>query len=357
MQTRILSADDTRALVRRVGLDALMDQLIQDLEEAIHGYDPDHTEIPVRAGFDYELPAPGLLEWMPACNGSKVTVKIVSYHATNPVRRGLPTVISTISAYEVGTGHLLGVVDGTLLTALRTGAASALASRVLAAPDSRTLGLIGCGAQAVTQLHAISRSFPIDKVLVYDSDPDVAASFPARVAFMNLEVEIADLDHVVGEVDILCTATSVDPGAGPVLQEQATQPWLHVNAVGSDFPGKLELPASLLRRAFVTTDFPEQAMKEGECQQLAGSEIGPSLSDLIREPERYRDVRQQLSVFDSTGWALEDQVVMDLFMRHARDLGLGSEIEIEHVSPDPHDPYGDLHGDLHTSIVQREFAA
>ena len=344
MKTRILSADDTRSLVRRVGIDALMDQLIDDLDAALRVFDPQHTDIPVRAGFDWQRPVPGLLEWMPACDGSQVTMKIVSYHAANPDGRGLPTVISTISAYEVGTGRLVAVVDGSLLTALRTGAASALASRVLARSDSRTLGLIGCGAQAVTQLHAISRLFPVERVLVHDADPGIAASFAQRVAFMDPAVEVVDVARAVGEADILCTATSVEPGHGPVLADRASRPWLHVNAVGSDFPGKTELPASLLRRAFVATDFPDQAMKEGECQQLERADIGATLADLVRDPGRFHQRRGELSVFDSTGWALEDQVVLDLFLRHADALGLGTEMAIEHVSGDPRNPYQDLHG-------------
>ena len=341
-RTLVLSGQDVRKIVRRIGLDAVMDQLIDELEEAFRTHDATRAEIPVRDGFDYELPSPGLLEWMPIRTDGRVTVKIVGYHPSNPRERRLPTVVSTISAYESGTGHLAGIVDGTLLTAMRTGAASAVASRALAAPGSRTLGLIGCGTQAVTQLHAISRLFPLERVLVHDVDPESANSFASRVDFVPVDVEVAPLARVIGQADILCTATSVEPGAGPVFEDQVVQPWIHVNAVGSDFPGKTELPLALLRRSFVTPDFDRQAVNEGECQQLTPSQIGPPLAEVVAEPGRFRHLRRRASVFDSTGWALEDHVVMDLFLRLAARLGLGNEIEIEIASGDPHDPYHTL---------------
>ena len=89
--------------------------------------------------------------------GAEVVIKVVGYHPKNPKNFNLPTILSSISSYDTKTGHLMGIADGVLLTALRTGAASAVASELLAKPESTTLGLIGCGAQSITQLHALSR--------------------------------------------------------------------------------------------------------------------------------------------------------------------------------------------------------
>jgi len=143
----------------------------------------------------------------------------------------------------------------------------------------------------------------------------------------------------VKTADIICTATSIDIGGGPVFTDTDVTPWLHINAVGSDFPGKFEIPVTLLRRSLVCTDFRAQAIKEGECQQLTEREIGPSLVEMVRNPDHYTSARQSISVFDSTGWALEDHVAMQLLMDYAREFGLGNTLELECIGSDARNPY------------------
>ena len=268
-------------------------------------------------------------------------IKVVGYHPGNPDKYNLPTILSTLSAYDTATGHLLGLMDGVLLTALRTGAASAIASVLLADPASKILGLIGCGAQSVTQLHALSRNFDFEKVLIYDTDQTAMSSFQDRCLALDLELEIAysTIEEIVTTSDILCTATSVEVGKGPLFSDMETKPSLHINAVGADFPGKVELPLGLLEKSFISPDFREQAVIEGECQQLDREKIGPDLVEVAQNHQQYIHVQKQLSVFDSTGWALEDQVVMELFLEYASSLGLGKEIEIEFMPEDAKNPY------------------
>ncbi|HMR63511.1 MAG TPA: ornithine cyclodeaminase family protein [Anaerolineae bacterium] len=343
MKTMILSTDDLRTIVQAVGLDALMDHLIKRLLEAFQSFDPVQTVVPLRAGFQYAEPQPGLIEWMPVMRaGEAVALKIVGYHPGNPRRHALPTILSTISAYDPANGHLIGLADATFLTALRTGAASAIASRFLAAEKASILGLIGAGAQAVTQLHALTREFELKKVLVYDADPAISDSFLERVAFLGLDIKpigASELPHLVTTSDIICTATSVERGAGPVFQDGATKPWLHVNAGGADFPNKTEIPRSFLERSLVCPDFPEQARQEGECQYLAPAQIGPSLVEVVQQPEQFAWARQTTTVFDSTGWALEDHVALEMMLDYAAELKLGTPLQIETTSIDPYNPY------------------
>lgn len=344
LQTRVLSVDDIRTIVTQVGLDALMDEMIARLTQAFATFDPATTIVPVRTGFNYTEPHVGLVEWMPLHQKYRqIVVKAVGYHPANPKAYGLPTVISTVSAYDPTSGHLTALIDGTFLTALRTGAASAIASRHLALPTSRVLGLIGAGAQAVTQLHALSRCFDLEQVLVFDSDPIVGQSFAKRVACLNLrgvDIRQVTVDEIVAAADILCTATSVDVGDGPVFADQVVQPWLHINAVGADFPGKFELPLSLLERSFVSPDFREQAIIEGECQRLANpADMGPELSQVVQQPTHYRAHQQGLTVFDSTGFALEDQVAMNMLLDYANQLAVGSWIALESAAAEVKNPY------------------
>ena len=341
-KTLVLPQNDVHDIVRHFGVDTIMDDLIERLTIAIRELDDDQTVIPIRSGFNYQKPYPGLVEWMPLYDkGKQVVIKLVGYHPQNPDEFGLPTILSTISTYDTHTGHLKSLVDGVLLTSLRTGAASAISTKHLAHPESKILGLIGCGAQSVTQLHAISRQFDLEKVLIYDTDSEAVTSFGARCAALGLDLEIqtSTIKEIIGESDIVCTATSIDPGAGPLFENLESKPHLHINAVGSDFPGKVEVSLDFLNNSFVCPDFKAQAIIEGECQRLEESAIGPELPEVLKNYDRYSHVRNQRSVFDSTGWSLEDAVVSELFANYAQQLGLGKEIEIEAVGGDAKSPY------------------
>ncbi len=341
-KTLILSGRDVQKVIKSCGLNFLMDTLIHRLRASIETFDSQKTLIPVRSGFYYEQPHSGLIEWMPLYkHGEKVMLKAVGYHPKNSDKFNLPTIISTISTYDTESGHLSALMDGVLTTALRTGAASAVASKFLAPAESSTLGLIGCGAQAVTQLHALSRIFRLREVFIYDIDKSSRDSFESRTSSLALDLKVisTDIEEVVRRSDILCTATTIAVGAGPLFTEFSGKPHLHINAVGSDFPGKIEIPRELLKNAFVCPDFIEQAVIEGECQQLSREDIDTDLAELVQNSDKFEFAKYQPSVFDSTGWALEDQVVMDLFLEYAGELGLGQQIEVETMFEEVKNPY------------------
>ena len=132
----------------------------------------------------------------------------------------------------------------------------------MAKSESSVLGLVGCGAQAVTQLHAISRVAHIDQVLYFDTDPEALLSFPKRCEMLGLSAHFSNVSvaEIVKSSDILSTATSIAIKEGPLFDHLDYNPHLHINAVGSDFPGKVELPIDLLENAFVCPDFKEQAV-------------------------------------------------------------------------------------------------
>ncbi|MEM9547605.1 MAG: ornithine cyclodeaminase family protein [Bacteroidota bacterium] len=344
-KTLLLSKKDIISIINHYGVDKVMDDLILRLERAIKEYDSQKIHIPIRDGFNYKAPYTGLVEWMPVYeNGSDVVIKIVGYHPNNPVKFDLPTIISTISTYDTSTGHLKSLIDGVLLTALRTGASSALISKVLARPDSKILGLIGCGAQAVTQLHALSRVYDFDTVLVYDIDQATMVSLEDRIAPLNLDGKIvkSTIHEIVEQSDIVCTETSIDVGAGPLFDNITTQPHVHINAVGSDFPGKVELPLSLLKSSKVVPDFLDQAVIEGECQRLDAEDIFEDWVKIIKAQEDYQDLRNERTVFDSTGWALEDFVASNLFTEYAQENDIGSYVEIENLSTEVKNPYASI---------------
>ncbi|WP_410813375.1 ornithine cyclodeaminase family protein [Micromonospora sp. 067-2] len=338
--TLVLTQDDVSSILEICGRDRVMDLMIESLLQTLPLAYRMAIGTPSRDGFRRCEAGSGVLEWMPHREpGRSITIKTVAYTPTNPRTVGLPTILGTIARFDDVTGHLSAICDGVLLTAIRTGAASAVASQLLARPDSAVVGLVGAGAQAVTQLHALTRVFDIRRVLVHDVEPAHSGSFADRVAFLGLDVRVAALDEVESRADIICTATSVGVGAGPVLIARRLQPHVHVNAVGADLPGKVELPVDLLRSAYVVPDHLGQAHREGECQQLTPAEIGPELSALLARPEEAVRRRNGRTVFDSTGFALEDHIAVDVFLELAAQHGLGQQIRLESLPTDALNPY------------------
>lgn len=346
MKTTIYSLEDIQKIVCQVGLDRLMDDVISELTKACREFDPSINIVPARDGFESNTSDVGLIEWMPSLNlGAEATIKIVGYHPSNPQSFNLPSVLSTSVTFDAKTGHLLTLTDTTFLTAVRTGAASAVASKILASPNSQTLGLIGAGAQAITQLHALSRVFDLKEVYFYDIDITACNSFPDRIRHLNLDgtdIVQGSLEQVVGAADIICTATSVNSGDGPVFSDIQENKPKHFNAVGSDFPGKTELPIKLLNRSFVCPDYRLQAVNEGECQQLQQEQIGPDLVELVKEQHRYSVYHDKNTVFDSTGWAFEDHIALKVLTSYGQDLGIGTELSLACLSSDPKNPYAFL---------------
>ncbi len=340
--TLVLTRTVVEETLSHFGLDNVMRRLVTRLEKAMVSHDPERTITPARSGFHYDAPHAGLIEWMPIHErGRDVTIKVVGYHPENPAAYELPTIVSTISAYDTATGHLSCIMDGVLPTAMRTAAASVIASRRFARPDSRTLGIIGCGAQAVAHVHALSLYFNFDRILCYDIVPKSRQSLSDRCAQFGISAKLEEstIPEILQEADMLLTATSIDVGAGALFQKMDHQPHLHVNAIGSDFPGKTELPLSLLHAAVVCPDFLPQAIIEGECQRLESHQIGDDIVAVCKSPESYDHLRESLTVYDSTGWSLQDQVVLRLFAELAAELGLGEYLEIENMSGDASNPY------------------
>ncbi len=341
--TLLVTGQDLQQIIFNIGLDSLMDQLIEETYLALVNYDPSDCVMNRRSGYNYTEPAEGLVEWMPIRQISKdqVVIKVVGYHPRNPEQYQVPTIISTISKYDTRTGHLSALIDGVLPTSLRTGAAGAIASKLFGYSQSQSLGLIGCGAQAVTQLHGISRVFDLKQIYYYDIDELTSQSFVARAAMLDLDCEFVpmSINEIVRESDIISTATSIGIGEGPLFAELPTKEWLHINAIGSDFPGKFELPFSFLENSYVCPDWIDQAVIEGECQNLESHQIGESLSHCLKEANTFEHLKNSRTVFDSTGIALQDLVSSKIILEHAERLNIGQRVQIESASLDEKNPY------------------
>ena len=343
LATIVLTGKHIQEIILQVGLNTIMDQLIENTYEAFVNFNNTDSLMTKRSGFNYTEPHEGLVEWMPIrkISQDEILIKVVGYHPQNPAEYQIPTIISTISKYNTKTGNLTALIDGVLPTSLRTGAISAVASKLFAKSDSESLGLIGCGAQAITQLHGMSRVFNLKKVFYYDVDVITQNSFESRISMLNLDCEFipTTIKNILAESDIISTATSIGIGEGPLFKNETTKDWLHINAIGSDFPGKFELPLQFLKKSYICPDWIEQAKIEGECQQLEKADIGEDLSFCLKEANRVNHLKEKPTVFDSTGIALQDLVVSKLFLDYAYEMQLGHKLNIENALIDEKNPY------------------
>ena len=294
------SESEVAKIVAQSGPDEVMDRLIDAVRAGFLAMSNGTISHVARTGFSRGR---NLIEWMPvSVDEGNAIIKVVSYCPKNPIEANLPTIGALIVEIDPARGQIQTLAEGWLLTAMRTGAASAIASQLMATPDSSTLGLIGCGCQAVTQAHALSRVFPLRRILAYDIDPGVSESLRRRLGFLEVVIEVAEPEEIESSADIICTATTAEIGAPPVLEGRELQSHVHINAVGSDFHGKLELPSNLVRSAFVAADFLDQAGQEGECQHFSADELRDGraipLETLISRPTDYSNLKHRLTIFD-----------------------------------------------------------
>ncbi|HKE95192.1 MAG TPA: hypothetical protein VKB34_12850 [Povalibacter sp.] len=237
------------------------------------------------------------------------SIKNINMH---PGNHGIPSIIGTLILFDPPTGFPLAVMDATAITRLRTGAASGVATRLLARADAAVLSLIGAGNQALTQLEAILAVRPrIEHVLVHDLDPDRAAAF-ARMAADRFGVVVqiaASAEDAVRQADILTTIT---PARTPVVQAEWVRPGTHINAIGADAAGKQELASALTAAARVIVDDMEQATHSGEVNVplssgvFRESDIHGELGHVVAGVKPGRQNPTDITIFDSTGLALQD---------------------------------------------------
>jgi ornithine cyclodeaminase/alanine dehydrogenase-like protein (mu-crystallin family) len=346
MDTLLLSYTDTKRLIDVVGVDVIMRDCIARLKDGLTDVACERRpKCPPRGGFlTGGRPGEGVIENMPYMDDQDgMTLKTISYKPRNNALNRLPTVVGVICRYSVDTGELVTICDATIPTAIRTGAATAVASSLLARPDSQTAAIIGAGLQSVTQLHGLSTKFDLDVIRVYDVDRARAQSFRERCTFTSAHVQVVDTPQAAVEgADILVTATSVQPGAGPVLRDENLAAHLHINSIGSDEPGKTELPRSILEKAFICVDHIEQALNEGECQVLERDQIDTTLERLIVDAmsvDGPLPQTRELTVFDSTGVAFEDHLALNVFLNYAAETGIGEKISILDGPIGLHSPY------------------
>lgn len=288
----------------------------------------------------------GVIELMPTSDGQFYSFKYVSGHPKNTAA-GLLTVTAFGVLADVATGYPLLLSELTVTTALRTAAMSALVARHLARPDSRTMALIGNGAQSEFQAIAFHRMLGIRELRLYDVDGKATAKLERNLRTLP---ELADLvlvrcastAHAVRGADIVTTVTA-DKRNAVILEPAMIEPGMHLNAVGGDCPGKTELHADILRRADarVVVEYEPQSRIEGEIQQLAADFQVTEFASIVRGEKRGRESAGDVTIFDSVGFALEDYSALRfLHTLLAEQRGACTQIDLVPRLADPKNLFG-----------------
>jgi alanine dehydrogenase len=310
MPTLLLDRNSIKALLG-------MADVINAVEEAFRvcgegkGKMPPKTYLALERGDFRAMPAA-----LPGCAG----VKWVNVHPHNP-SLGLPSVMAVLIYSDPETGYPLAIMDATETTAYRTGAAAAIASKYLARRDSHTVGIIGAGFQAHTQILAHAELF--NPVSINAFDVSQAAVDKLVHTFPQFSIRNCSIQEAVAS-DIVCTLT---PSRSPIVKRGWIRPGTHINAVGADAPGKEELDPSILKEAIVVVDDIKQASGSGEINvpiQTGAYGIGDiygTLAEVVAGKKKGRTSGGDITVFDSTGIAIEDIAVARLLFEKAQQRG------------------------------------
>jgi ornithine cyclodeaminase len=284
----------------------------------------------------------GVIELMPISDGREYSFKYVNGHPKN-FQYGLPTVMAFGVLADVDTGSPTLLSELTLTTAMRTAATSVLAAKLLARPGSRVMALIGNGAQSEFQALAFHHLMGIEEVRLYDVDAAATAKLVAHLANVpGLRTVVCEstADAVRG-ADIVTTVTA-DKTNATILRPEMIAPGMHINGVGGDCPGKTELHADVLRAASVFVEYEPQTRIEGDLQQMPADFAVTELWQVLTGAAAGRRSPEEVTVFDSVGFALEDFSALRLLRDCAAELGLGAPVGLIPQLADPKDLFGHL---------------
>jgi ornithine cyclodeaminase/alanine dehydrogenase-like protein (mu-crystallin family) len=325
-----LTGKDVQSLVPMSRAVELMKIVFKDLSEG-KTTSPLRTPIPVPEADGVSLFMPA---YVPSIEG--LGMKVVSVFPRNQ-EKGIPTINAIVAVLDANTGEPKALMDGTFLTALRTGAGAGAAADLLARKNSKTVTCIGAGAQGLTQVWAVSAVRDIERVYVYDINEPMKESFAERLSRYDAELAtkvrpISDLPAALHESDVICTATT---SSTPVYDHSDIQPGTHINAVGAFQPTMQEIPVETLQNSYVVVDSVEAAIEEaGDLQipinngEITRDSISVEVGQIVAGTAQGRTDEEQITFFKSVGNAVQDIIVAREAVEQALKQGRGQQIEL-----------------------------
>ncbi|MFW5945126.1 MAG: ornithine cyclodeaminase family protein [Bacteroidota bacterium] len=324
--TRIIKAGEIKQFYS-------MSKAINAMGRAFSSLSAGESYVPMR--FVSKLPTDELLMlFKPAFvdNDKRITLKFLTQR-TSGIIPGIPTIQGIVLVIDSKTGEILAIMDGEYLTALRTGAASGMATRCFAREDARIMALFGCGSQGRTQLEAVVCERDIKKILVFDTNKELASQFISEMEKrFNVEMVYTSDTRQLKEADIICTATNSQK---PLFQRKNVKDGVHINAIGSFQPHMQELDPLLIRDARVFVDQAEPCLKEsGDLIKpilegiISESHIAGEIGDFLLDRIKGREVEDQITLFKSVGVAIQDYAVATDIYNDSLKQGFGIEINL-----------------------------
>ncbi|MCP2339303.1 ornithine cyclodeaminase family protein [Actinomadura rupiterrae] len=323
----VLNADDVRALYP-------MKESIEAMRAALGLFSARKVVQPqrlmLRTGADAYAVMPSYVPASADVPDAGFGIKIVAIKPGNP-RLGLPLNAGLVLVFDDRTGRPEALMDGTVITAVRTAAVSAVATDLLARPDADTLAVLGAGVQARSHLEAMAAVRPLTRATVWSRDAAKARAFAASLDGLPFPVSAASsVAAATADAAIICTVTG---SAEPVLAEAHVAPGTHINAVGSSFPDKRELTGGLVARCSIFVDGLDAALAEAgdlrvpiEQGLLAPRDIRGEVGDILLGRITGRAQADETTLFKSLGLAVEDALSGLRIARRARELHVGQEI-------------------------------
>ncbi|MFU8868560.1 ornithine cyclodeaminase family protein [Natronococcus sp.] len=328
MQTLLLDSDD-------VDEHARMADVISAVEDAFGAYERGDAQMPAKSYIDlpqYNGDFRSMPAYLDAGEWDAAGVKWVNVHPDNPTDHDLPTVLGTMIYSDPETAYPLAIMDGTALTMKRTGAAAAVATDYLAVPDATSMGIVGAGVQSYTQLEAISEIRPIEEVVVSDLDDERVQRF-IDAYDDEFDVRAGSISEA-GHCDVLSTVT---PVRDPVVGLEDVGDHTHVNAIGADAEGKHELTDELLLESTIVIDDHKQCTHSGEVNvpynegTLTDDDIYGEIGELVVGQKAARTDDTGVTVFDSTGLAIQDVAAARVVYEDAREHEAGFDFGLIHT--------------------------
>lgn len=331
-----VSVDHMMKLVHAIGVERFLRELADEIEADFRRWESfDKTPRVASHSLD------GVIELMPTSDGQAYGFKYVNGHPKN-TKTGRQTVTAFGVLADVSNGYPQLISEMTFLTALRTAATSAMATKHLAPTGTSTMAIIGNGAQAEFQAIAFQQVLGVNRLRLYDIDP--AASLKARQNLQNRGFEIticSSVEAAMEGAEIVTTVTA-DKQNATILTDNMVGAGLHINAVGGDCPGKTELHADILKRSDIFVEYTPQTRIEGEIQQMPADHPVTELWQVILGEKSGRKSRDAVTLFDSVGFAIEDFSALRYVRAQLEATGLYQELDMLADPDDPRDLFGML---------------
>jgi ornithine cyclodeaminase/alanine dehydrogenase-like protein (mu-crystallin family) len=314
-----------------------MGECIEAMADVLAAHARGELHQPLRS-VDRPPSSEGFVGLMPAHRGGErplFALKALCMFPGNPAR-GLDAHQGTVTLFDGTTGEPTAILDASAITAIRTAAVSAVATRLLAVDDARRLAILGAGVQAAAHLDAMLAVRDLEEVSVCSRTPERAERLVARAreAHPHLNVDVAEgAESALRDAQIVVTATS---SREPVLRRDWLAEGAHVNAVGASAPAFRELDTATIATCSLFADSRESLVNEAGDYQLAVSEgaipgpqhIRAELGEVVAGTAPGRSDRAELTVFRSLGLAIEDLAAAELAVENARGRGAGVEVEL-----------------------------